>query len=267
LVPMLPSMLTRAHVAAHTTNVTELTKVIMEYQALNNGFPDQWDSLTDGGTNLINYMAGGVMDPIAVPSTPWSAGGPQGNATIQAGGVFTTSTVSQGEFAALNAAGIKNVWSLVGTPTGTTWDGGAFDPTFDNYSAAPTTLGTTTAISQGMTLAYIDPTAQGNANLFLQNQYPAWSRTARYVALGIGERCTLIGKMGISPPVHFSDTQDATPAFSYGRFVAMFKVSDPSAPGGINMAQFMGVAAIHSIGPTNLSSEFQNWNQISNGGS
>src|SRR5580692_5139456 len=83
LVPMLPSMLTRAHVAAHTTNVTELTKVIMEYQALNNGFPDQWDSLTDGGTNLINYMAGGVMDPIAVPSTPWSAGGPQGNATIQ----------------------------------------------------------------------------------------------------------------------------------------------------------------------------------------
>jgi hypothetical protein len=70
-----------------------------------------------------------------------------------------------------------------------------------------------------------------------------------------------------TPPVHFSDTQDAAPDFSYARFVAIFKVSDPNAPGGVNMAQFVGCAAIHSVGPTNLSSEFQNWNQINNGGS
>src|SRR6266446_306962 len=48
LVPMLPSMLTRAHVAAHVTNVVEIAKAITTYQALNSGYPDQWDSLTDG---------------------------------------------------------------------------------------------------------------------------------------------------------------------------------------------------------------------------
>ena len=71
----------------------------------------------------------------------------------------------------------------------------------------------------------------------------------------------------LTAPIHFSDTPDATSTFSYARFVAIFKVSDQNAPGGVNMAQLVGVAAIHNSGPTNLDSEFQNWSQINNGGS
>jgi prepilin-type N-terminal cleavage/methylation domain-containing protein len=262
LIPMLPSMLTRAHVGAHTTNVTEATKLILSYQATNNGFPDQWDSLTNG-TTLIDYIAGGVLDPQAsVPPTPWSTGGPPGVAN-QAGGVLTASAVTPNELIALNAAAITKVHNLV-MSGGTPWDGNPFDPTFDNYANPPTGF---TTLAAGSNLAYIDPVANPVAFNFLQNQYPSWSRTARYVALGIGPRCTMIGKMATTAPVHFSDTPDAAPEFSYGRFVAIFKVSDPSAPGGVNMAQLAAVAALHSVGPTNLDSEFQNWYQLDNGGS
>jgi type II secretory pathway pseudopilin PulG len=262
LIPMLPSMLTRAHVGAHTTNVTELDKLILTYQAMNNAFPDNWDAMTDG-TTMISYMAGGVLDPISVPPTSWSTGG-TGSSANQAGGVFSQSNPSAAELSALQSAGIAHVYPMQATPGGTMWDGNAFDPTFDNYKTAP---GTPTSITSSTALVFIDPAKNSVALSFIQNQYPNWSTTARYVALGIGERCTLIGKWAPTPPVHFSDTQDATPQFSYARFVAIFKVSDPNAPGGINMAQFVGSAAIHSVGPTNLSSEFQNWYQINNGGS
>lgn len=262
IIPMLPSMLTRAHVATHTTNVTEIDKLILAFQALNNAFPDNWDAMTDG-TTMINYMSGGVLDPIQVPPSPWSAGGAPGMAN-QAGGVFTSSNPTAAELSALQSAGIAHVYTMQATAGGTMWDGNGFDPTFDYYTAAP---GTPTPIGTGTALVFIDPTANGVAKAFIQNQYPNWSLSARYVALGIGDRSTLIGKWAATPPVHFSDTQDATPQFSYARFVVIFKVSDSSAPGGVNMAQFVGSAAIHSIGPTNLSSELQNWNQLNNGGS
>jgi type II secretory pathway pseudopilin PulG len=252
IVPMLPSMLTRAHVATHTTNVTEITKLILSYQATHPGFPDQWDAMTDGST-MINYMAGGALDPLGFPAPT----GPM------AGGVFTQSNPTQAELLALNSAGIARVHAQAATPQAAVWQG-TFDPTFNNYVAAPTAP---TTISTGTALVYIDPASNATALSFLQQNYPSWSTTARYVALGIGPCCTMIGTNAVQAPVHFSDTPDASPAASYARFVAIFKVSDSSAPGGVNMAQLVGVAAIHANGPNSLDAEFQNWNQISNGGS
>jgi type II secretory pathway pseudopilin PulG len=251
LIPMFPSMLTRAHVAAHTSNVTEATKVILSYQALNNGFPDQWDSLTDGKA-LIDYLAGGSLDPQPPP-----AGG-------QAGGTITASVPSAAELGALNSAGINTVHNMVpkATAGATGWDGNPFDPTFNNYSAPPTPP---TTIAAGTSLAFIDPAANGTALTFIQSQYPSWSTTARYVVLGLGPRCTVVGKGAITAPVHFGDTPSVTPDHGYGRFVAIFKVSDTTKV--LNMAQLVGVAAIHDVGPTNLDGEFQNWYQLNNGGS
>lgn len=254
IIPMLPSMLTRAHVATHTTNVTEAAKLILTYQATHPGFPDQWDSMTDG-TTLINYMAGGVLLP-----------GGAGSAATQAGGVFAAQAPSAGELTALGGAGIFSVHYQV--PDGTPGKAPAgFDPTFNNY-LSPLTFNANgqpqgTPITAATKLAYL---AGGNWPAFQQQNYPSWSPTANYVALGIGSRCTLM-TTALQAPVHFSDTPDASPEFSYGRFIAIFKVSDPNAPGGINMAQFMGVAAIHGTGPNSLDSEFQNWYQINNGGS
>ena len=260
LIPMLPSMLTRAHVATHTTNVTEITKLILSYQATHPGFPDQWDAMTDGKT-LINYMAGGVLLP-----------GGGGSTTTMGGGVFVAQAPTTGtgggsnELLALNSAGIFSVHYQVAdataAPTG-------FDPTFNNYFTNPVPLNakgqpTGTPITGTTKLAYL---GGPNWAAFQAANYPGWSTKANYVAFGIGSRCTMIGTSAVTAPVHFSDTPDASPELSYARFIAIFKVSDPSAPGGVNMAQLMGVAAIHGTGPNSLDSEFQNWYQINNGGS
>jgi hypothetical protein len=254
LIPLLPSMLTRAHVSTHTTNVTEISKLVLMYNATNNAFPDQWDSMVDPGGVEITYLAGGVLDP-----TPGS-GGPGG----QGGGNFTAQAPTALELAALNAAGIKSVHNQLTykTPGLTDWAGNPFDPTFANYAAAPTAP---TLITTSTKLMYLTPTNKFWPAFQAQN-FPSWSATANYVVLGFGPRCTLT-KMAVTAPVHFSDTQDASSSFSYGRFVAIFKVSDPAAPGGINLVQFVGVVAIHATGPNGLDAEFQNWGQINNGGS
>jgi prepilin-type N-terminal cleavage/methylation domain-containing protein len=251
LIPLLPSMLTRAHVSAHTTNVVELAKAVSTYQSLNNGYPDQWDSLTDG-TNLVNYLPGGALDPQTPP-----AGG-------QAAGQLTGSTPTQAELTALNNAGITKVHLMVKSSGTTPWDGNAFDPTFDYYSGQPNAP---TTISTGTNLAFLDPANNAAAMTLLQSNYPSWSTTARYVVLGIGPRCTLIGRGAVTCPVHFGDNPAISPENGYGRFCAIFKVSDTAAPGGINNAVLVGIAPIHDVGLIGLDGEFQNWYQINNGGS
>lgn len=256
LIPLLPSMLTRAHVSAHTTNVTELDKAIVTYQNLNNGYPDQWDSLTDG-TALITYLPGGVLDPQTPP------------ANGQAGGELQAALPTDAEVTALQSAGISKVHLMVGTPQGTPGDGGVFDPTFDYYASPAITTGgasTATPIDSTTTqLAFLDPANNPQALARLQTDYPSFSTTARYVVFGIGPRCSLIGRGAVTSPVHFGDTPSVTPEFGYNRFAAIFKVSDTTVP--INSAVLVGVAAIHDIGLTGLDSEFQNWYQINKGGS
>jgi len=253
LVPLFPSMLTRAHVAAHTTNVVEISKAIATFQALNNAYPDQWDSLTDG-TTLVNYLPGGIMDP----QTPPPGG--------QVNGQLTASVPTTNELNALNSAGILKVHLMVTNPQGTVWNTavtGPFDPTFNNYSAAPNAP---TTIGAGTNLAFLDPSKNPNAMTLLQANYPGWSTTARYVVLGVGPRCSLIGRMGLTAPVHFGDTPSIFPENGYGRYCGIFKVSD-NVPGGINNAVLVGVAPLHDVGMIGLDSEFQNWYQINSGGS
>ena len=89
----------------------------------------------------------------------------------------------------MQSAGIAHVYLMQATTGGTMWDGNGFDPTFDNYSGPP---GTATTITTGTTLVFIDPTANPVAQSFIQSQYPSWSTTASYVAVGIGDRSTVM---------------------------------------------------------------------------
>jgi prepilin-type N-terminal cleavage/methylation domain-containing protein len=251
IIPMLPSMLTRAHVAAHTTNVTETAKLIAEYQAINNSYPDNWDALTDG-TNLVTYLPGGALDP----QTPPPGG--------QAAGQLTAGQPTANEVNALQSAGIGKVHLMVPTPATAPWDGNPFDPTFDYYSAAPSAAGGT-AITTGTTLAFLDPQNNPAAMTLLTTNYPGWSTTARYVVLGLGPRSDLIGKMAVTSPVHFGDTPSIFPENGYGRYCGIFKVSDTTV--NITNAVLVGVAPIHDVGLIGLDGEFQNWYQLNKGGS
>jgi len=49
VVPLLPSMVSHAHTAAHATNVVEIDKIVEAYNMLNHGYPDNLDSLVAGG--------------------------------------------------------------------------------------------------------------------------------------------------------------------------------------------------------------------------
>ena len=59
LIPMLPSMLTRAHNSTSATNLGEICRAITTYQQLNGQYPNNWDALTDSNGNLIDYFANG----------------------------------------------------------------------------------------------------------------------------------------------------------------------------------------------------------------
>jgi prepilin-type N-terminal cleavage/methylation domain-containing protein len=258
LVPMLPSMLTRGHTATMTTNTGETAKAIMTFQQLYSLYPNNWDALGDGKT-MINYFANGAACPPQYIDAP-SIAAANGNAELQ------PLTLTQAEANALTGVGITQLQAMVTTPTGTVASG-AFDPTFNYYSGATPTAGAI-VVTQGTVLAGLDPTAQGPGSTTYQrcilDNFPV---TGRYVALGIGPRNSMIGKTVQSAPVFFGDQPVINPEYAYGRFVAIFKVSDSALGASFTQAQLVGTAPVHDTGLDNIDSHLQNWYQLTTGGS
>jgi prepilin-type N-terminal cleavage/methylation domain-containing protein len=243
LVPTFSAMLTRSHTSTCSTNIGELNKAIQEYQQLYGRYPNNMDSLTDG-TTLITYLAGGSL-------LPASAGGP---GTNQAGGQITHITLTDADVAALGNAGLATVQRMATTP---------HDPTFDYYpSASPATDQAT--IATGTVLAGIDPTATSNTADVTLCQKLNLPLTGRYVVLGIGPRCDMIGKTIATAPVHYGDTVPLNPEYGYQRLVGVFKISDSA----LNFTTAILVAAgpIHDNGLGTIDDELQNWYQLQNNG-
>ena len=149
LVPMLPSMLTRAHTSTCSTNMAECCKAITTYQALYQSYPNNWDALTDG-TTMINYLAGSGLN-----------GWPPGQGNGAGNGEVTQITLTAAEALNLTGVGITSVQPMVATAGTTPGDQQAFDPTFNYYVS---TLPTTGAlpITTGSILAGLDPTNPAN---------------------------------------------------------------------------------------------------------
>ena len=90
LVPLLPGMLGRAHTAEHGTNVTEINKAVEAFNLINRSYPDGLDQLTA-------YAV--------IPGA--NAGG-----TNACSGELVNVTLTATDVAALNAAGVINVYPL-----------------------------------------------------------------------------------------------------------------------------------------------------------
>ena len=254
LVPMLPSMLTRAHTSTCSTNMGECCKAVLEYQALYSSNPDQWDALTDG-TTVINYLAGGQ----AVVTWPAGQGNGAGN------GEITTMTLSANEVAALTGVGINFVQPMVATPTTAPGNGQTFDPTFNYYvNATPSPSTPGFQISTTVKLAGLDPT---NPAALARMQLLNLSPTGRYVCLGIGPRVSMVGKTIQTPPVHFGDQPALNPEYGYQRLVAIYQISDSNPAVTITQARLVGCAPIHDTGLGSIQDELQNWYQLTTNGS
>ncbi len=254
LIPMLPSMLTRGRTATVSTNVGEINKSIQTYYQLYNGYPDQCDALSDG-TVLVDYLAGGVLDPIPAP--------PQG----QVAGQISDGQLTAVELAAVQAAGITKVNLMVGTAAqGAAIPG--WGPTFNPYLNAQTAP---TPITTATHLAFIDPV--NNPNALPAVQLLNLSPTGKYLVLGIGPRCTLVGKTVAEAPIIFGDNQALNPEFGYERYAALYLVSDVGNPAAvppvqariIRQVQLSGVISLQDIGIGGANDHLQSWYDLGQG--
>jgi len=265
LVPMLPSMLTRAHTSTCVTNIGETARAIITYQQLYSAYPNNWDALGDG-TTMINYLPGGAAMPAGI--TSGSSTGTQGNSEL------TPLSLTANEASALAAVGITTLQPMAKTPTDTVGSG-TFDPTFNYYSNAVPTTGIITIVpnTAGPVLAMMDPAAGGPGSTPYQRCVALnLDLTGRYVALGMGQRCSMMGKTVQTAPVHFGDQPVLNPEYGYERFVAIFKVStgNGTAAGpstSFTQAQLVGVAPVHDTGLGGVNDHLQTWYQLTTGGS
>ena len=253
LVPTFSSMLTRGHVSTCATNIPETNKVVQEYQQLYGRYPNNLDALTDG-TNLINYFAGGVLDPT------------NGGTATMAGGEITTYTLTATDVSTMANAGITSIQSMLAV-AGSAAIAAGFDPTFNYYSdyAVPTS-GTANAITvaAGKVVAQIDPTTTAGAAILNKLNQPL---TGTYIVLGIGPRCDMIGKTMTTPPVHFGDTVPLNPELGYERLVCVFKIEDSALGSAFTSAVLVAVGPLHDTGLRSSDEELQNWYRLENNAS
>jgi prepilin-type N-terminal cleavage/methylation domain-containing protein len=252
LIPMLPSMLSRAHDSTCSNTISETNQNIQTYLQLRGSYPNNLDALGDG-TALIDYLANGNGWPVA-------AGGP-GNTTNMAGGQIVLHKLSAAEANALTQVGITQIQNMV-----TTYSAGiagtGFDETFNNYNdvvitGSPSPSANAVAIASGVKLASL------TAGAITQLSLPA---TGTYVVLGIGPRSSMIGVTMAAAPVHFGTNTALYPEYGYQRFVAVFKIAD-TAVASFNNATLVLTASITDVGLSTVDGDLQSWYQLQSSGS
>ncbi|MFN4259454.1 MAG: type II secretion system protein [Gemmataceae bacterium] len=214
LIPLLPSFLERAHVSSCATNIPELNKAMQTYQSLYYAYPDEYDALIEG-SGLFTRL------PADAP----------GN---YVGGQLGTMTLNAGTLAALQHAGIRNLWYMSSAP-GTS---ATFSP-YDPAATVPTPLAT------GSTVATLD----GLAAVDKLGVRPAQA-TATFVIFGLGKRCTIVGRTIAEPPTHFGDRPEISAGEAYGRYGVVFQLTDATGT-ALSKARFLGVVALHDNGIEN----------------
>ena len=221
IIPMIPSMLGKVHTSAGATNMVETDKWIEMYNQSYFGYPNGWDSITDG-KDVISYL-------------------PLGDNGKTVSGQLTADKLSADEAKALKGIGIVNVHYLqTAMPD---------SPTFNPY-ADKSTDPTPTTLDDKTVLAFLQPSV-AHEQLGVSG-----SAKARYIALGIGVRCTMIGNTAAEPPVLFSDQAELNPALRYTRFAAIFQVADKD---GAPRARFVGTLHIAQEGLHGVNAHLQEY--------
>lgn len=215
VIPMMPNLLRRAHKATDATQTSEISKLVQMYQGMYTSYPDEFDALTTTASATF---------PDFIPADGGAFGG------FVTGGKLTSD-----EVAALRRVGISNVHALKPTLSNT-----PPQPTLDPYEAAYSA--TKTPITDQIYLAILDPNTNslfqpgGSAANFLATVRAANSVTTgsgmsatttepRFVVFGVGQRCTMVGKVMQDAPTSVPQNKDFTPATLYSRIGVIFMVS------------------------------------------
>ena len=242
IVPLLPSMIERAHRSSQATNTSEVTKAIQLYQSLNGTYPDGYDLLSDGAT-VINYLPAVTgTSPMPMGDTPGAISNYLGfqNAV---GGYVTAGALTLNALNALNGAGIANEYALTSGTAALGAGGEPWQPTFNPYpsTAPPTTLKLTT----GTQVVYVNGSGVLQAGLASPAIINTGS-TTQFVLFGLGKYCSAVGTVMANAPSNFpNDTVHENPNQVYERFGLIFQVEDVHG-NGLPSALFLGAVAIES---------------------
>jgi prepilin-type N-terminal cleavage/methylation domain-containing protein len=227
VVPLLPSMTGRIHTTTGATNVSEINKFLQTHQQLYQEYPTDFDALVDASGTLANYLPGGNV-----------------------GGQISPLLLTEPQRQALFNAGITQLAAM--HPTTAALAGAGGTPTFNPYTGAAISLASgTPTVAQVSELA-VETTARVVRDLSgLQDVY---------VIVGLGSRCSMVGKSITEAPVHFGEGNGASATIVYGRYGAIFRV----ARGGtaLSKAFLVGVVALHADGITTSNAHLEEYYKL-----
>ena len=201
LVPVLGNFLTRSHVATCATNINELSKSVLQFNAEKGAYPDRWQTGIAGVNIPVDTMWQGQPDV--------AAGEVINNAVHNQTGI-QTDVLDGDDIAALAAARITTVYD----------HGAATDVTFSiDATDRPLTVGEALIfLTNEQAIAINLP---GNAAAT-----PNTIAAQRYVWLGMGPECTLFGQGALEAPAHFSDVETLRADRAYSRFGSVFQLAN-----------------------------------------
>ena len=238
LVPLFPNLLRRAHKATDATQTSEVSKAVQLYQFSYIGYPDEWDFMTVAtGTTAPNFL-------------PADGGNPFGNAA-------NIATLTTDEVGHLSRVGITSGHHFAASSPG--------HPTLDpsaSPSLTPTPIATTTPVF------VITPATTGDVPTEIRNILLR-DATAKFVVFGVGQRCTMVGKVMQSAPTSVPQNGDFTPANRYSRVGVLFQVAGvgiDASTGGTKRARFMGAVALEDDELESAEKDLVNYYDISKTG-
>lgn len=190
LLPTLPNLLTKSHVAVCSTNRPEMNKAVMTYAFLNTGaYPNQLDNLVDATDDASGLHGGGVF-----PAN-----------------TLTVDTLSAGEVDSLAEIGITEIILA-------DWDE---SPTFGAHAGTLTTVDNTVNVLLADD-AHIEEIF--NVAPVAGSTYVVFGVGMRSTLVGNQNGGIF------EAPVHFSDDASANPTTTYARYVLIFRAFDDGEP-------------------------------------
>jgi type II secretory pathway pseudopilin PulG len=247
VVPMLPNMITRTHSSANASTIQETAKALQLFENLNLSHPDGWDSLIDANGNTLRDDRFTVVQ-LSPPPVDGDGNSP-GESGFDPDNIVNQDDLDLGAriSSALNSVGITTSFTMGeslrgnGRPDGHANRQGdtARVNTFAPYpggSAVPSGIQDLTGDGS---VVILGPAANefNRFGFLLPEDDPT---TVAYVAFGIGERLSAVGRTISAAPVHFPDQGDLPPTLAYGRYAAIYRIP-ANGP-----AELATVAAIHT---------------------
>jgi len=204
IVPLLPDVQQRAHGGSGADNMKEIAKAVELHKATTGRFPNQWDALFDENGDLV----GGALHMTVTDLTS----DPNGDRIIEA----------------LNDAGIDTLIEH---------DSASSNATFEPYADPPVVIDIDdTPSGEVATL-----TADGELALGLEQSVltggTGEAAPIAYVALGLGQQSTAIGRSMLDAPVHYLENGES-PLEEYARWIVIFAVP---AEGSLRIASVAGL--------------------------